>query len=304
MRNGARLRQVVARLPALWGALRREAREGSAVHVRSPGNLPLVSLFVLALRGGPTFIKYRGDWQGFPSEPWVWRLERRLITTRFRGSFVGVYPSGAPLAPALTPMFATTLAEADMTDAGRAADARRAGGSRLLSVSSLLPGKRVDVLIRALVSLPAEFVLRIAGGGPERQALERLVSSMGLSERVTFLGVLVPEALRREMATADLYVHASRAEGYPKSTLEAMAHGLPCVASDVAGSREILTGRGLLFPYGDSEALARQVIRVTSDDGLYGEVSRAARAYSEGQTLERLGELYRHNLEAHGIISS
>jgi glycosyltransferase involved in cell wall biosynthesis len=117
-------------------------------------------------------------------------------------------------------------------------------------------------LVRAIALLRSEFPdvrLEIAGTGPDLSALESEVRSLGLSDRVTFLGW--QSDLSFVMLGWDIFVMPSLAEGLGVAVLEAMAHGLPVVASAVGGLREVVVDceTGLLVPCADPEALARQL---------------------------------------------
>ncbi|TFH92360.1 glycosyltransferase [Vibrio ouci] len=126
-------------------------------------------------------------------------------------------------------------------------------GSKLLArqalslpVDTLLVGtagrleqvKGHDVLIHAICSLPKNVHLAIAGDGSERANLEALVSELGLSDRVTFMGLV--NDMPRFYQSLDLFCLPSRSEGFPLSTLEAQSCGIPTVATKVGATEETL----------------------------------------------------------------
>jgi glycosyltransferase involved in cell wall biosynthesis len=125
--------------------------------------------------------------------------------------------------------------------------------------------KGIDVLIDALASLVAdgiEATLTVLGDGRYRAELERRVAAAGLSNQVTFLGhVPAGEAVRAELDMADLFVLASRTEGLPRSMIEAMARGIPCIGSRVGGIPELLATEDMVEA-GDSSALAAKIREV------------------------------------------
>jgi glycosyltransferase involved in cell wall biosynthesis len=108
----------------------------------------------------------------------------------------------------------------------------------------------------------------IVGDGPDRAGLEAAVSELGIGSAVELHGPRrdVPDLLAR----SDVFVLASRSEGGPISILEAMAAGLPVVASDVGGVRELVADgvTGLLVPAADTDALAAALERLLADPGL------------------------------------
>lgn len=159
--------------------------------------------------------------------------------------------------------------------------------------------KRVDVLIRAIALTETPIHLAVAGDGEERQALERLASRLGLSERVHWLGRRqdVPELL----AGFDVFATASEREGLSLAALEAMASGLPLTVSAIPEFEELSDPRwAIALPTGVPEGWA------AAWDGLYLDPTRRARMGQEARiashafSAERVGEetlsLYRELL--------
>ena len=119
----------------------------------------------------------------------------------------------------------------------------------------MAPVKRLDTLVEALADVPG-LQLLLVGSGPERDSVEKAVCERGVAGRVAFRGpVADPESA---FADADLFVLTSAAENCPLALLQAMACGLPVVASRVGGVPEIVRDGvdGLLFPPGHAAALA------------------------------------------------
>ena len=130
--------------------------------------------------------------------------------------------------------------------------ARQALGLRrrtLLSVGGLIPRKGNDIVVQALPALP-DVELLLVGEGPERDALARLAASLGVADRVRFLGAVAHADLPRIYSAADALVLASSREGWANVLLEAMACGTPVIASDVWGTPEVVAARaaGVLMP--------------------------------------------------------
>jgi glycosyltransferase involved in cell wall biosynthesis len=170
----------------------------------------------------------------------------------------------------------------------------------LVSVGRLRAPKDFLTLVRAIAALePGSARLRIAGDGPDRAAVEAEVDRLGLGGAVELLGTRndVPALL----AGADVFVLASDSEGLPMSVLEAMAAGLPVVASAVGGVPELVRDgeTGFLVPPRDSAALAGALERTVSDPALRDRLGEAARRRVEREfSFERFErehlELYRN----------
>jgi len=119
-------------------------------------------------------------------------------------------------------------------------------------------------------------MLALAGAGPERPALERQADRLGVDVR--FLGARTD--VHRLLARADVVVLPSLHEGMSNAIMEAMAAGLPVVASDVGGTAELLRDRGVLVPPADAGALAAGLERVLTDPAFAARLGESARAWS------------------------
>ncbi|GAA1312457.1 glycosyltransferase family 4 protein [Saccharothrix xinjiangensis] len=139
------------------------------------------------------------------------------------------------------------------------------GVSRLLCVASLTPRKGHDVLLAALRGVDAPWTCAFVGPG---------APPADLDDRVEVTGPLTGGALDDQYARADLFVLASRAETYGMVVTEALARGLPVIASAVP---DALGGGGLLLPPGDVGAFTRALRRWFADEEWRGELRAAAR---------------------------
>ena len=140
--------------------------------------------------------------------------------------------------------------------------------------------KGIDILLRALALIPGRFSRAIVvGDGPARQGLEHLSRELGLQDRVEFRGA--HRQVAELLAAAHLFVLPSRYEGMPNALLEAMALGLPAVATAVGGVADIMTDgqTGVIVPREDPDALARAIADLLSDDERAERLGRAAKAH-------------------------
>jgi glycosyltransferase involved in cell wall biosynthesis len=148
----------------------------------------------------------------------------------------------------------------------------------IVAVGRLKAPKDFVTLVRALDALPARpFEALIVGEGPDRRQLEHEIRRLGLAARVRLAGERgdVPELL----AGADVFVLSSASEGLPMSALEAMAAGLPVVASRVGGVPElVIDGQtGLLVRPRDPDELAAALERLVGDSALRRRLGAAGR---------------------------
>nr|WP_202918983.1 glycosyltransferase family 4 protein [Saccharothrix deserti] len=138
------------------------------------------------------------------------------------------------------------------------------GVSRLLCVASLTPRKGHDVLVEALATV-TDLPWTCAFVGPERSGhpVRELIARHGLGDRIELVGPLTGDPLDRAYAAADLFVLPSRAETYGMVVTEALARGVPVMASCVP---DALGDGGLLLPPGDVTAFARALRRWLTDE--------------------------------------
>ena len=137
---------------------------------------------------------------------------------------------------------------------------------KVVMVSAFRAQKDQKTLIRAMKLLPDDYALRLVGGGDDTLINEckELAADLHLQDRVIFMGVRtdIPEILQ----DADVVVLSSHYEGLSLSSVEGMASGRPFVASDVEGLSDIVGEYGVLFPHGDSRALASAIKRLCEDE--------------------------------------
>jgi glycosyltransferase involved in cell wall biosynthesis len=136
------------------------------------------------------------------------------------------------------------------------------GTLALLAVGTVVPRKGYDVLVAALARLKdLPWRLTIAGdcerGLETARQLRAEIADLGLADRITFCGAVTPRELDQLYASADLFVLASRFEGYGIAYAEAIAHGLPVIGTKAGAIPETIPAEaGLLVPADDVEALA------------------------------------------------
>lgn len=189
----------------------------------------------------------------------------------------------------------------------------RDGVFRLLQACRFIPKKGLDITLRATAALIARglnMTLDLAGDGPEQAALQTLIEELDLQQHVHFLGFLDNEELLARLPGYSLFVHPSRVttsgdrEGIPNAMLEAMACGLPVVATGHSGIPEAVSDgiEGRLVAQDDPNALAAAISEIIADPSRYASMSAAARArvvgeFSLQRSIEELCSAYRQAIE-------
>lgn len=167
----------------------------------------------------------------------------------------------------------------------------------ILTVGRLEPQKDHATLIRALQYLDG-VSLAIVGDGSLREELEALVRGLGLNKRVYFLGwrTDIPQVLK----AADVYVQSSHWEGFVIATIEAMAAGLPVVASRVPGLVDVVGDAGVLCAPGSVADMANGLRTLLDDPQRRDELSRLGRERARKFDISSILDLY---MSAYGVIS-
>jgi glycosyltransferase involved in cell wall biosynthesis len=182
---------------------------------------------------------------------------------------------------------------------------------RILVVANLRSEKGHDVLIDAAPHVLRQYPdarFEIVGGGPERASLAGRAHARGVSHAFDFAGHCDNIAAR--LSSADLFVLPSRSEAFPNALLEAMAAGLPAVASAVGGILELVESErtGVLVPQDDPAALAAALCRVMDNPDFAARIGAAARArvqagYSFDRMVAGFESLYLSGLARRGVLT-
>lgn len=153
---------------------------------------------------------------------------------------------------------------------------------RLLFVGRLALEKNLPVLLEALAGVSGRFETVLVGEGPLELELKRKTASLGL-RHVSFNGPATGKDLQNLYRTADVLVLPSKSEGMSLVLLEAMAMGLPVVATDLASNRAVIVDgeNGLLVAPDDPGALRAALLEVVEDPDTYQRMSRTARKLAE-----------------------
>jgi glycosyltransferase involved in cell wall biosynthesis len=291
--------------------MRREfARCDAAVLSVSGGGNALMAHPILQRMGKPVFPYITSNLEKVVSEGFKYRGAKRKMAvwlSRLQGNYIrrmtaraaGVFYFGSelqhnyPTAEGRAHVtFASSINDGDI--AAPRAGFHDPGRIRLAFVGRLAHEKGLHTLLAALEILvrqkgyDAELIL--CGEGRERGALEIAAERLGLAERVTFAGFVPPgESLYRILGTVDALVLPSISEGVPKVLLEAMARGLPVIASNVGGIPNIVEQdvNGILVAPGDAGELAAAVARLRGDDELYRRLSGAGVRFALDHTAEK-----------------
>ncbi len=184
---------------------------------------------------------------------------------------------------------------------------RADGFLRIVFIGRLVHAKGVGDLLLALPRLVIKFpALRVSiiGDGPYRGTLERQVRALGLLHAIIFHGALDSGGIRDIVWQSDIAVNPSHCEGFPRSVLETAAAGLPTVATDTGGTREIVEDgvSGLLVKERDIPALTAALARLLKDAPLRARMGVAAALRSRRFSVESMVQAYEKNFASHAVL--
>lgn len=161
----------------------------------------------------------------------------------------------------------------------------------ILCVGSLKPVKSQDTLIDAVKLVKRDTRVWLVGTGESYyNTLKQKVHDLGLEKKVLFLGTR--KNINQIIRQATIYVQPSLYEGFGIAMLEAMAGGLPVIASDAKGMHELVDGVGMTFSVGDSGKLAQIIDMLLDDSDLLAELSRKSQLKAQQYSIEKTVDLY------------
>ena len=169
-------------------------------------------------------------------------------------------------------------------------------GHIIVNVGELLPNKNQKTAIRVMQKVVEEVPdakLLIAGNGPERENLERLVKELGLEEHVTFLGYTTQ--LQKYLQICDCEIACSYREGLPLNVMEAMLCGKPVVASNNRGHRELVMDgvNGCVVEPDDVDGFAKIIVSLIRNRVRIESITQSVFSYSDKSVVNELVQIYK-----------
>ncbi|MEK7515148.1 MAG: glycosyltransferase family 4 protein [Patescibacteria group bacterium] len=293
----------------LWGAFvgLREARGASVLHAYQASYAALAALIVRLVSGTPlivtlqegadfqkqSFLVRAGRWLAVRCADTVTAISSPLVSyaqSVRRGGRVILVPNGVDPAPLLLH---------EERERVRSAWGVQGGDVCIYSASRLVSKNGIDVLLHACVDLSFPWRLVIAGTGNDEASLQSLATHLRVSDRVVWLGSVAHAQILSELGAADIYARPSRSEGQGIAFLEAMAAGVPVVASQRGGLRDFVHDgeTGFICDPDDIRSVTRALTRAAQNSAeRAGVASRAsemvAREYLWSLIAPRMAAVY------------
>ncbi len=173
------------------------------------------------------------------------------------------------------------------------------GEKILITTSRLVSKNAVDDIIRALQYLPENVKFLILGVGSDLEKLQNLAEEIGVREKVIFLGHIEPQEVPKYLAISDVFVRPSLSEGLGSSFLEAMAAGIPVIATPVGGIPDFLKDgeTGLFCEVRNPKSIAEKVKIILEDAALAGKIKNnanemVAKKYDWDLISRKMGDIF------------
>jgi glycosyltransferase involved in cell wall biosynthesis len=291
--------------PLYLAMLARLVRDADVVHTPLPGDIPLLALLVGAAMRKRLLARYCGSWATTKRTTVMNRVTKQVMRVLSNDGNVMLATGEGFASPggAVEWIYSTALTRAEIEGIQPQLNRGLAAVPHLVYLGRLSPEKGVANLIRALAALKAERFeplprLTIAGDGPDRAKLEALAAAGGCADIVDFRGQLARAELSRLLLSADLAVQPSLTEGFCKAWIDALAHGLPVLATRVGAAEHVMGQdgeRGWLIAPGDAPALTAALRRTLNELIDWPALRQRCREFAEARTIEgwrdRIGEI-------------
>jgi len=244
-------------------------------------------------RGGPRYVvTLHGTDVAIANRSWLARLiARRVLTRALSVTAVSSFLAESMRAAA---HYGRPIAVAPMPADVQPCNTLPRGGGGIVTVGRLTKQKRIGLLLDAVSRLPDRSIaLTVVGDGPERSNLERQATRLGLAERVRFIGAVAPQRVADLISSGDVFAFPAKEEGFGLAAAEALALGLPVVATtDGGGVLDFMSSEvGAVVPP-DAEQLAQALNRVASDPSVRGRAAAAGATLAERLSAANAAEAY------------
>ena len=277
-------------LPRIWKTI----KQSDVVHAAVPGDVGSLGILVALAQHKPLFVRHCGTW-GEPvtlADHLLLCLLERIASPKT----IVLATGGAETPPSsrnsyVQWIFSTTLSQQELAAMPAASPWQPGQPPRLAFVGRLSRDKNAAAVIDAMPFIQQQYpgvTLDIVGDGEMLADLRQRASAAGVQQQVTFHGSVAHEAVMRILSHSHLFVFPTRVkEGFPKAVLEAMACGLPVIATPVSVIPHLIGDHsGRLLPDTDAASVARAVLDLLADPGRLAAMSARARQAAMGYTLE------------------
>ena len=268
------------------------------VHSMIPGDIGLMGLFIALRHNKFILVRHCGTWGNTTTimdkiVNWILpKISKKKILTLATG-----YDKSHPNQnnKNIKWIFSTSISQKEMDSISVANQWNGSEPIRLVTVCRLTMEKNVISIISALSKIKKQFPdakLSIIGDGKERSTLESFTRSKELQKNIIFYGNLNHEDVMRVLSRSHVFIFPTNTkEGFPKVLIEAMANGLPSIASNISVIPTLINNNaGIVLKDTKPDSIADAILNITSDLNKMREMGAQARKISQNFTLEKWSE--------------
>jgi len=296
----AKLLQLFS-LPVHIYRLCRAMKGADAIHVRCPGNLGLLGVILAPLFSKKLIAKYAGQWPDYNGEPWSFRLQKKILRSRWWNSPVTVYGEWPGEPKHVVPFFTSMMTREQVEYAATVSKEKKTESPiRIVFSGRLSKEKGVHHLIEAIGILKERGVgveVAIVGNGAEFDSLQKQIAALGIADQVKMVGDVPYEAGLEYFKWGHILVLPSQSEGFPKVLAEAMCHGMVCIGTNSGLVPKMLEGRGIVLDSVDAKAIADAIEKISSDADRFQKMSRAGVEWASHYSIEGLRDSLQELME-------
>jgi glycosyltransferase involved in cell wall biosynthesis len=268
--------------------------QSNAVHAPIPGDVGTVGMIGAFLLRKPLFVRHCGNWlkpRTMAEHFWHWFMEWSAGKTNVMLATGGAAQNPSTRNANIHWIFSSSLKQADLQTVARVRRLEPSRTLRVVHVSRQDLAKGAGQVIQAACLLRDRFPqieVHIAGDGPALDGFKSLAAALGAEQQVHFHGKLNHQDVMGLLQKADVFCFPTTAsDGFPKVVLEALASGLPVIATRVSAIPQLLgSGCGILLDDDSSLAVAKGIEDVLRDSCNYEAMSRQAINVARGYSIE------------------
>lgn len=295
--------KIVRTIPVWIKAFGKALKDADIVYLRMPNNLSIPGFFYFCLRFARMFSTYTGTWKNYKGEPVTYRFQKWILKYLFKGP-VWVYTNEECKHKRLFKNFSPSYGLQEWEEENEQVRERiRQYSSKLITtpvfitVGSLVSYKNQQYILEVCKRLREKnfpFYWYIVGDGPLKEDYIKFVKENKLNSCVCITGKKSYHELRELYRKANFLVQSTLIEGFGKTPVEAMFHGVIPLLSSVAMANE-MTGngiRGYVYTTDDPKNLECLIYRLQKEQNKFANLIENARKYAKEQTLENWAESY------------
>lgn len=289
----------------------REFSSADAIHAPIPGDVGTIGMLLAWLFRKPLFVRHCGNWLRPKTTAevfWRWFMERIAGGKNVMLATGGTDEVPSKKNPAIQWIFSTSLTEQELLNGAHPRRYPADRQLRLILVARQEKPKGTGTVIQSLALLLKPFPsvsLEVVGEGSALAEFKQLAIEFGVADRVHFAGKLNHDQVMERHRNAHLFVYPTTAsEGFPKAVLEALAAGLPVIATRVSVIPHLLSnGCGILLDASTPSAVARGITDALKDPSHYEAMSQKAIARAQKYSLEAWSRVIgNHLFDAWGLL--